>query len=79
MSKIIKSGGEWFFLTGSGIVHSDDLLQFDERNNGLPVKVIKKIAGAEKQFIKKTQLLKDLEQHPTRPDTLVTATNSAVF
>jgi len=79
VSKIIKSGGEWFFLTGSGIVHSDDLLQFDERNNGLPVKVIKKIAGAEKQFIKKTQLLKDLEQHPTRPDTLVTATNSAVF
>ena len=77
--KIIKSGDMWFFLTDSGIVRSGDLLAFDPCNEGLPVKVIKKIVRAEKQFIKKTQMLKDLEVHPFRPDTLITATNSAVF
>ena len=81
--KIIKSGNTWFFLTDNGIVRSDNLTQFEYINDGLPIKVIKKIIddekSVEKTFIKKPQMLKDLEAHPSRPDTIITATNSAVF
>lgn len=77
--KIITSGDTWFLLTDNGIIRSGDLRAFETCNDGLPVKVLKKIAGADKQFIKKTQMLKDLEAHPSRPGTLVTATNGAVF
>ena len=81
--KIIKSGDAWFFLTDNGIVRSDNLTQFEYINDGLPIKVIKKITDGEKSFektfIKKPQMLKDLEAHPSRPDTIITATNSAVF
>ena len=77
--KIIRSGNTWFFLTDNGIARSNDLMRFDYINDGLPVKVIKKITGGEKSFIKKTQMLKDLEAHPSQSGTLITATNSAVF
>ena len=77
--KIIRSGNTWFFLTDNGIARSDNVTQFEYINDGLPIKVIKKITGGEKSFIKKPQMLKDLEAHPSRPDTLITATNSAVF
>ena len=77
--KIIRSGNTWFFLTDSGITRSDNLTKFDYINDGLPIKVIKKITDGEKSFKKKTQMLKDLETHPSRPGTLITATNSAVF
>ena len=77
--KIIRSGNTWFFLTDSGITRSDNLTKFDYINDGLPIKVIKKITDGEKSFIKKPQMLKDLETHPSRPGTLITATNSAVF
>ena len=77
--KIIQSGNRWFFLTDNGIMRSDNLTQFEYINEGLPVKVIKKITDGKQSFIQKTQMLKDLERHPDRPDTLVTATNSAVF
>lgn len=77
--KIIKNGTTWFFLTDNGIARSNNLTQFDFVNEGLPIKVIKRISGKEKAFIKKPQMLKDMEVHPVRPDTLITATNSAVF
>ena len=77
--KIIRSGNTWFFLTDNGIARSNDLMRFDYINDSLPVKVIKKITGGEKSFIKKTQMLKDLEAHPSQSGTLITATNSAVF
>lgn len=77
--KIIKSGNTWYLLTDGGLVRSDDLVSFEPVNEGLPVKVIKRIEGDTRQFIKKTQMLKDLEAHPAHPDTLITATNSAVF
>ena len=77
--KIIRSGNTWFFLTDNGIARSDNVTQFDYINDGLPIKVIKKITGGEKAFIKKPQMLKDLEAHPSRPGIIITATNSAVF
>lgn len=77
--KIIRSGNTWFFLTDNGIAQSDNLTQFEYINDGLPIKVIKKITDGEKSFIKKPQMLKDLEAHPSRPGIIITATNSAVF
>ena len=77
--KIIRSGNTWFFLTDNGIAQSDTLTQFEYINDGLPIKVIKKISDGEKSFIKKPQMLKDLEAHPSRPGIIITATNSAVF
>ena len=77
--KIIKNGKTWVFLTDNGIMRSENLVRFEYVNEGLPIKVIKKISDEEKTFIRKPQMLKDLEVHPARPDTLVTATNSAVF
>ena len=77
--KIIRSGKTWFFLTDNGIARSDNVTQFEYINDGLPIKVIKKIIDGEKAFIKKPQMLKDLETHPSRPGIIITATNSAVF
>ncbi len=77
--KIIKSGKKWFFLTDNGIACSENAELFEYINTGLPVKVLKTIDETEKSFIRKTQMLKDLEKHPDHTDTLVTATNSAVF
>ena len=77
--KIIRNGNTWFFLTDNGIARSDNVTKFDYINDGLPIKVIKKITGSEKSFIKKPQMLKDLEAHPSRPGIIITATNNAVF
>lgn len=77
--KIIKNGTQWFFLTDKGLLKSKNLEQFEDITAGLPVKVIKQINGEKKSFIRKTQMLKDFEAHPTRPEILITATNSAVF
>ncbi len=77
--KILKAGDRWLFLTGSGILESRDLVVFEERNEGLPVKVVKVPDQASKRFVREIQELKDLEAHPDNPDILVTATRDAVF
>lgn len=77
--KIIHAEKAWFFLTGQGIIQSEDLIHFNSKNNGLPVKVLKKIGNNGKYFESKPQPLKDLEIHPANPAILITATNSDVF
>lgn len=77
--KIMRAGDRWFFLTGAGVVTSQNLSDFEERNTGLPVKVIKSYADGKKAFIREVQELKDLEIHPANPSILVTATKDAVY
>ena len=77
--KIVHAENTWFFLTGKGIFQSNDLMQFNDKNSGLPVKVLKKIGNNGKYFEYKPQPLKDLEMHPVNPAVLVTATNSDIF
>lgn len=77
--KIIRTGNTWYFLTGAGVLTSSDLVNFEERNNGLPVKVIKILSGGQKTFTREIQEMKDLEVHPTNPLILVTATKDAVY
>jgi len=77
--KIIRTAVGWQFLTGAGIVTSEDLFVFRESNAGLPVKVIKVTEGGKKGFVREVQELKDLEVHPSNPQILVTATKDAVY
>jgi len=77
--KIIHAGDAWYFLTGAGVYASVDLVTFEERNAGLPVKVIKTVKAAGKDFTREVQELKDLEVHPTDPLILITATKDAVY
>ena len=77
--KILRAGNVWYFLTSNGVMASADLASFEERNVGLPVKVVKQPENGQKTFIREVQELKDLEVHPTNPQILVTATKDAVY
>ncbi len=77
--KILRAGGAFWFLTGKGILRSIDLVTFEERNAGLPVKTIKTFSDGVKSFTREAQELKDLEVDPYDPSTLVTCTKDQVF
>lgn len=77
--KILRPGKEYLVLGGRGIVASPDLVSWEARNKGLPVKVLKRYDGTSKSFDRVIQELKDLEADPRDPNTLVTATKDAVF
>ena len=51
----------WYFLTTKGILFSSDLKNFEERNTGLPINIIKKYDGTNTTLVKQIQPLKDLE------------------
>ncbi len=76
--KIIESQ-QWYFLTSEGILTSADLQTFTLQNGNLPVNIIKQITNGQKEFITRTQLLKDLEVHATDSSIMVTATKDAVY
>lgn len=78
VQKILKADG-WFFLTSEGIVYSKDLVNFEKRNNGLPVHTIKKYDGKEKSFEYKQKTLKDIAIHPEKSEIMVTSTKDAVY
>ncbi len=76
--KIVK-GNQWFFLTSKGIWVSENLKDFEPRNEGLPTLKIKEFQDGNKSFVQQQALLKDLQIHPSNPDILVTLTRDAVF
>lgn len=77
--KIARYGSEYFALGERGIIASSDLVGWETRNEGLPVKVLKKFDGARKSFDRVVQELKDLEANPADPAMLVTAVKDAVY
>jgi hypothetical protein len=77
--KIVRSGDAFAFLTSRGILFSRDLVSFEERNAGLPIKTIKTLIGGVKGFTREVQELKDLEVDPYDASTLVTCTKDQVF
>ncbi|MDR3335085.1 MAG: hypothetical protein LBT13_09425 [Treponema sp.] len=77
--KIIRSGDYWALLSDQGILVSTDLIHWEARNEGLPVKTIKVYEKGKKSFIYMVQELKDLEIHPGNPDLMVCAIKDAVF
>ncbi|WP_304223504.1 putative glycoside hydrolase [Gracilinema caldarium] len=79
VKKILVHPQGYYLLTDKGILFSKDLTNWEERNQGLPVKVLKEIAEGKKQFVRQIQDLKDLEYNPSDPSMLVTATKDGVY
>ncbi|MDR1429956.1 MAG: hypothetical protein LBI85_06665 [Spirochaetaceae bacterium] len=79
VKKILFTGTYWALLGDQGITVSRDLVNWEPRNRGLPVKTIKVFEGGTKSFIPAIQEIKDLEVHPQNPDILVCAVKDAVY
>jgi hypothetical protein len=77
--KVLKTAGYWAILGERGILVSTDLLRWEERNRGLPVKTIKNYDRGVKTFTYQVQELKDLRALPENPDVMVCATKDTVF
>ena len=77
--KILRAGDAWFLLTGRGVLYTRDLAAFEERNSGIPVKVIKTYDGGVRAFVREVQEIKDLEVDPWDPATLVACTKDMVY
>lgn len=79
VKKILISPQGYYLLTDQGILFSRDLANWEYRNQGLPIKVLKEIVQGKKQFIQTVQDLKDLEYNPSEPAMMVTATKDGVY
>ncbi len=77
--KIISSKSGWYFLTSKGVLFSADLVAFQDRSAGLPIKTYKLVSGGAKAFTRETQDLKDLEVDPLLADRVLTCTKDEVF
>ncbi|MDR2135610.1 MAG: hypothetical protein LBO76_03250, partial [Treponema sp.] len=77
--KIVAAGDSWALLSEAGILWSDDLLRWEGRNRGLPVKTVKVFEDGVKSFVPVPQEIKDLKVHPGNPALMVCATKDAVF
>ena len=69
----------WYFRTSKGILFSQDLQNFELRNDGLPFLTIKDYDGKNISFEKVVHQLKDLCINPKNPDEIVTATKDNVY
>ncbi|MCL2266812.1 MAG: putative glycoside hydrolase [Treponema sp.] len=82
VKKIISIPGEkesWAMLSGEGILVSHDLINWEKRNQGLPVKTIKIYENGQKSFVNIMQDLKDLEVNPSNPDIMVCTTSERIY
>lgn len=70
---------KWYFRTSRGILYTEDLKTFEERNAGLPFLQIKTYEREEIGFEKRIHALKDLAINPMNGEELVTATKDAVY
>ncbi|MDR2078943.1 MAG: hypothetical protein LBP74_04380 [Treponema sp.] len=77
--KVLKTAGYWAILGERGILVSQDLLRWEDRNKGLPVKTIKNYDRGIKTFTYQIQEIKDLRALPENPDIMVCATKDTVF
>ncbi|MDY4901977.1 MAG: putative glycoside hydrolase [Treponema sp.] len=77
--QIVKTSSGFWLSTSKGIIFSEDLKTFTEKNNGLPFLTIKTYENKEKKLEQQAALLKDLCADPLDPDILVTATKDEVY
>ncbi|MDR1587895.1 MAG: putative glycoside hydrolase [Treponema sp.] len=81
--KIIRfyDAGEpaWAILGSEGVLVSRDLLSWEYRNRGLPVKSVKIFEDGKKSFLPVVQDIKDLEINPANPDIMVCATKDRAY
>jgi hypothetical protein len=69
----------WIILGSEGILISNDLQNWEKRNQGLPVKTIKVFQDGKKSFLQMVQEIKDLEINPTNPNIMVCATKDWAY
>lgn len=74
-----KTINAWVLRTTKGIVYTEDLKTFSERNKGLSFLTIKKYDGKRTILEKQVQELKDLCVNPSNNLEMVTATKDAVY
>jgi hypothetical protein len=79
VKKIIKTRNEWIMVGSEGILVSQNLKDWESRNQGLPVKTIKVFEKGVKSFMPMVQEIKDLELDPSNNDIMVCATKDQVF
>lgn len=81
VERLIRAGDTWYFVTDKGIISSQDLVTFTERNEGLPTLMMKEYDedAGEWRLECVPAPLKDISYDPLDPLTLVTATRDAVF
>jgi hypothetical protein len=71
----------WAILGSEGILISTgkDMRQWEARNQGLPVKMIKIVQDGGKSFLPMVQEIKDLKCNPADPQIMVCATKNNVY
>ena len=74
-----RQAQSWLILTDQGILASNDLKNWEKRNNGLPGRVIKVYEEGKKSFISTVQDIKALSVDPQNTETMVCAVKNAVY
>ena len=69
----------WALLTDQGIYVSSDLKKWEQRNSGLPERVIKIFENGKKSIITTVQEIKDIAVDPENPELIVSAFKDAVY
>ena len=71
----------WFFVTGQGLLRSDDLKNFTLIGSmaGLPMLTVKEYVDGQVSLVQKAKEIKDLAVHPQNHDILVATTDNAVY
>lgn len=69
----------WMIKTSKGIFFTTDLINFEERDNGLPFLTVKKYQNGEKVLVKQIQEIQDICANPQNNLQLVTATKDNVY
>lgn len=77
--KIVRAEQGWYFLSSRGVLYSAELSVFEERNAGIPVKVIKTYEDGVKAFANEIQEVKDLELDPYDHRSLVICTKDEIY
>lgn len=73
------SNDAFYMRTALGIIYSKDLVNFEERNNGLPYLTVKKYDGVSSHTEKQIHNLKDFCVNPANPKEMVVATKDNVY
>ncbi|MBO5137010.1 MAG: hypothetical protein J6B81_00740 [Spirochaetaceae bacterium] len=71
----------WFFVTGHGLMVSEDLLTFTliGSEQGLPMLTLKTYDGEKTNLIQRAKEIKDVAVHPQNTDILVATTDNTVY
>lgn len=78
---VVNGRQVWFFVTGKGLLRSDDLQSFSliGSMSGLPMLTVKEYVDGEVRLVQKAKEIKDLAVHPQNHDILVATTDNAVY